>query len=95
MGLNIYCEGPDGKNHPEWDNAKLAGDKEFAALFSTLPYERGAKGGPPDFEPYYRPTDFAAWRAAIASRQWPNPGRYEKLMDLLEANPEFQIYLSW
>lgn len=95
MGLNILLEGPDFKRHPDWDDAKLAGDKEFAQMFESLPFDRGLRGGAPDFEPYYRPTDFTAWRQAISSREWPNPGRYEKLMDLLEANPDFYIYLSY
>lgn len=99
MGLNItlYRKG-SADSLAGWDDAKLAGDKDFASLVAGLPSSvkiEESWAAPHDFDWHVRPADFAAWRAAIASREWPNPGRYEHLMDLLEANPDLYIYFSW
>lgn len=94
MGVNIYCETLSGQVHPDWDSSKLAGDRDFAAMIHQLPH-RQEKRDEMDIEGKYRPTDFPAWRAAIAAQTWPNPGRFEHLMDILEADETQFIYLSW
>lgn len=96
MGINIIVA--DGyTEHPEWDDARYAGDRDIAVLVATLPHESRTRKGTLDFEGEreYRPSDFTAWRIAAADREWPNPGRFEHLIDLLENDPEFWIYLSW
>jgi hypothetical protein len=92
MGLNIslykgYAE------HPEWDSARFAGDRDFATLMGGLPCEM--KRESIDADPVFRPSDFARWREAIASREWPNPGRFEHMMDLLERDADYWIFLGW
>jgi len=95
MGLNICLQRRDYSELPGWDTGRLAGDKEFVALMADLPKIEENWAAPHDFEFYTRPADFAAWREAIADRQWPNPGRFEQMLDLLEANPDCWIYISW
>lgn len=92
MGLNILLTTLDGRDHPEWDWSKMAGDREATALIAQLPCEVVNPLPPPDYEPHYRPTDFAAWRAAT----WPgvNPERWPLMIDLLERDAEFHLYFS-
>lgn len=91
MGLNIAIQ-KNGVDHPEWDSSRFAGDREFPSFMRGLPQIVKTSLGSED--PEYRPGDFAAWRAAIASREWPNPGRFEKMMDLLEQNPDYWLYFG-
>jgi hypothetical protein len=45
--------------------------------------------------PLFRPSDFSVWRDALAKVQWPYPDRYEKLLALLELEPDLFVYLSY
>lgn len=97
MGLNISLYDTKGRDHPDWDFTKHSGDREFASMVSELPCE--TLGDPSDvynFVGYhYRPADFAAWRAALATREWPNPGRFEHMLDILEREPDYWIWFGW
>jgi hypothetical protein len=94
MGLNISLYGPGFKEHPDWDWIRHAGDRDFASMIGKeLPIVQRGDGIMTDVE--YRPADFAQWRKAIASREWPNPGRFEHLTDLLERNPDHWLYLGY
>lgn len=96
MGLNICVYGSGTDEHPDWDWSAYSGDREFAAMISKLPHKRENRLPEPDLELFYRPTDFAIWRKAIAAGNWDNgPDRYLALVDLLENNPECWIYLSY
>jgi hypothetical protein len=95
MGVNIYVYNSEGKECSQWDWIRYAGDRDFMAMFCDLPSVRKDTLPFPDIEPYYRPSDFAVWRDAIASREWPNPGRFEYLVDLLETNPDLWVYFSY
>lgn len=98
MGLNISVYNRKSEELPGWDWIRYSGDRDFADLVGKLPPSVKLEenwAGPHDFEFYVRPIDFAAWRAAIAAREWPNPGRFERLMDMLEASPEFFIHFGW
>jgi hypothetical protein len=94
MGLNIslYRRPLGGKmvEDSAWDSAKLAGDRDFPAVLYSVPYKEH-----PEDDELKRPTDIPACRAAIAARSWPNPGRFERMMDLLEADPDLWIYFGW
>lgn len=101
MGINIclYDE-TTGREEPGWDSLRYAGDRELGLLIGSLPrrVRNGLKDDltlPPDYEPHYRPMDFAEWRAAAAALETPNPGRFEQLINLLEANPGLWVYLSY
>jgi hypothetical protein len=98
MGLNIsVCRKGNFDQLPGWDWVRHSGDRDFQALVSALPATAKVEENwcaPYDFEFYVRPADFAVWREAIAAREWPNPGRFEWLMDQLEANPDFYIYFG-
>ena len=99
MGLNISLiklPPPWGSIHPEWDDMKYGGDREAARLMNSLPIEEcdlATIDVDRGINVFYRPTDFAAWRAA----DWPavNPDRWRLLIDLLEADPDYWIYLSY
>lgn len=95
MGLNILLYDAGGKEVPEWDWIRYAGDRDFAKLAGTLPHESRNRCTPPDIEWEYRPSDFVAWRAAVAAQEWPNPGRYEHLLDLMEQRPDTWLYFSY
>lgn len=95
MGLNICLRRRDYTDLPSWDDSRLAGDKEFAAMMADLPRVEENWDAPAGFDFYTRPADFEAWRRAIANREWPNPGRFEQMLDLLEENPDCWIYISW
>lgn len=92
MGLNICLYRRDQTRHPDWDAGRLVGDREFAKLIDSLPHIAERWGDHMDFEWHYRPADFEAWRTALATQEWPTPGRFERLLDLLEADPSYWIY---
>jgi hypothetical protein len=92
MGINICVYGPDSKDHPDWDSIRYAGDRDFLTLMATLPQIK--RGNPMD-DLQIRPADFVAWRQAIAAKEWPNPGRFEHLLNLLENNPDYWISISY
>jgi hypothetical protein len=75
--------------------ARFAGDNEIATLLSSLPHEMKNRATPPDSDPHYRPSDFAAWRAAASTGEWLNPVRFERLIDIMEKNPTFWVYVSY
>ncbi|MEV4934380.1 hypothetical protein [Sphingobium sp. LSP13-1-1.1] len=96
MGLNILVTKLSSlrDSHPDWDDMKYGGDRQAALLMHSLPIETvDLSTGYPDVEPYYRPTDFAAWRDA----PWPeeNSDRWQHLINILEADPSYWIYLSY
>ena len=96
MGINICLYDEHSNEHPEWDSVRMSGDRDFVAMLgkelSTVRKNVGTT-----FEPDYvdRPADFAAWRAKLAGREWPNPGRLEHLVDLLERDTRFWISISF
>lgn len=90
MGIHLCCQTLDYKDHPNWDWIRHAGDRDFVSMLRELP--NTLHGSDNDF---MRPTDFKVWREAVAKVQWPNPGRIEHLLDILEADPSYYIYVSW
>lgn len=96
MGLNICVMRSDHTgDHPQWDRARYAGDREFAALAVTLPRITKGPYGYGDDWIFIRPADFAAWRNAVAGVEWPCEGRYSELLDILEREPDYWIYFSY
>jgi hypothetical protein len=95
MGINICVVNRRHQEHPDWDWIRYAGDREFAAMVGDLPKQEENWSSHPDFDWHMRPADFAAWRKAIADREWPNPGRLEGLIDLLEREPDYWLYFSY
>jgi len=99
MGLTISImklAPPWGFDHLEWDPGKYSGDREAAKLMLELPIEHcDLARNPADhgIDVFHRPTDFAAWRAA----RWPdvNAQRWQQLIDILEAEPDYWIHLSY
>lgn len=98
MGLNIIVYRGDNLRveHEKWDTIRYAGDRDFVAMLGKeLPCIERKVGPEPDFEWCSRPADFAEWRKVIASKTWPNPGRFEGLTDLLESEPDCWLCVSW
>ncbi len=93
MGINIVIVDSDGNEHPDWDSFRYASDNDIKDLVLSLPHE--CRNKEPDIEYVYRPADFGAWKAAAQSRTWPNPGRFERLIELLEQNPDCWIRISY
>jgi hypothetical protein len=92
MGVHIKVEKLDYTEHPTWDWIRHAGDRDFPAFVSLLPAVKHWVD--PDDAPHMRPADIATWRAALAAREWPNPGRFEQLLDILEQEPDYWLYFS-
>lgn len=90
MGIHLCCMTLDHADHPDWDWIRMAGDREFVSLMSKLPHERQGTENE-----YVRPTDFSEWRSAIEHANLPNKGRHSGLLDLLEADPNYWIYVSY
>ncbi len=96
MGLNICVQRPDHTgDHPRWNWTRMVGDREFAKLVSKLPKVTKGPNGYGDDWIFIRPADFQARRDAIAKVEWPNEGRFESLLDILENEPEYWIYFSY
>lgn len=94
MGLNVLVTTLDGRQHPQWDDGRYAGDRKLFEIAEAVPridhIDDPGWGGANDW--YWRPTDFAAFRAA----EWPdeNRDRWAKLADILERDVDFWIFLS-
>jgi hypothetical protein len=95
MGLNICVIKDDNTEYSGWDAVRRPGDREFAEMIKSLPFERGPLGRDSAAEQFYRPTNFGAWRTAIANGDWPDRSRFERLIDILEANPSYYLCLSY
>jgi len=82
----------DDAQPDEWTFG-LSGDRQLAARLCDLP--RTFKSSD-EWEGDFRPADFDAWRAAEVVYEEPdNPGRFRQLIDLLEANPDYWVSISW
>lgn len=95
MGINIcVVKAPSFVDeHPEWDWFRYAGDRDIPKLFSVLPTDEKFVG---EDSWYYRPSDFEAWRAHIRDNPPTcNEERLPKLLDLLERDADYWIYVSW
>lgn len=95
MGLNIILQkvvdGRPGEWEPLWDTGKFHGDRDFAKEVALMPRIEVLD----DCDLYVRPMVIEAWRELVASREWPNPGRFERLLDLIEQDPELHIFFSY
>lgn len=91
MGLNICVIDRNAKDVPDWDWIRYAGDRDFPGVVGDLPTVSNEKL----YDGAFRPVDFPAWRERVSGREWPNPGRFERLLDLLEANPDWWVYYSF
>lgn len=93
MGCYLCLQTKDGKDHPDWDWG-LAGNHYWAQLYSLLSCEVESESAKTD-ERLIRPADFDAWRGAIRAAGLPNRDEHLRLMDLMEADPQWWIYVSW
>ena len=91
MGLNIIVETVQGVEHPIWDGVRRGPDRDIAAIIKTLPVVQSE-----DFEGdvLLRPADFSDWRGAAPSESEAR-ARYLELVDILEAEPEYWLHLSY
>jgi len=95
MSVNIGLVTLDHKDHPTWDWSINGGHKFFAReVMHTLPMEHHLVNPDPyiDDTVYHRPTDFAAWRRAIVGL--PNEELFGEMLDILEQDPRYWIYVS-
>jgi hypothetical protein len=79
------------EGHPDWE-VGVGIDRHFAYLIEDLPKRAVMVEGEP--YPFIRPTDFAAWRAAVESLD-DEKSRFHHLLGILERDEEQYIYLSW
>lgn len=92
MGVNLILESLDGRRHPSWDPLANGGHKYFARdVLPKLPC-KFAEGE--DESSVYRPADFPAWRHRLAWDDIPNKAQFAAMLDILESQPEFWIYVS-
>lgn len=94
--INIHLQRTlDYEDHPDWDSSCLHGDKMFAQMFYKVVPIDSISIEPT--ETFYRPQEgsWPKWRKWLASVKWPNPGRFEKMLDILEKDKDYWIYISW
>lgn len=95
MSVHICIETLDGQEHPDWDWSLNGGHKEFAReIMHTLPSKQHQRNDNVwmDDTAHCRPTDFTAWRSAIIGI--PNQELFEKMLNILEADERYWIYVS-
>lgn len=98
IGIEIYKEGKHSgfKNWDYWDGCRHTGDKYFSSNHPEAIYNPDA-----EIEDIsYRPKDFIEWRNFINTAPEENIpiGNKERLLDLInkiEENPNFWIYVSY
>ncbi|MDO9474467.1 MAG: hypothetical protein Q7J28_15570 [Caulobacter sp.] len=89
MGINICLLKDWSHEHPDWEAARHAGDRDFLEWTAALPREKGG----PDGE-CFRPVDLDRWMAALPTDR-PNPDRFPQLLKLLADNPDYWLYYSY
>jgi hypothetical protein len=96
VGVNLILETLTGERHPDWDPFINGGHKQFAReVLHTLPLVTDRKGENPwveDIVDRHRPADFAAWRAAVADL--PNPELFAKMIDIMQRDEKYWLYVS-
>lgn len=95
MGLNICIQTTSGKDHPDWDDSKGHGDREFIQTYwKEIEWDRWEPEGFPWLNSDFmeRPKNFAAFR--MIAVKCDNPERWLHAADILESNPDYWIYLS-
>lgn len=96
MGLNVSVTTVERpyRHHPDWDDGRYSVDRELWSIMENVPGDYHqvelAPGWVEDW--YWRPTDFAVFRAAAAETS--QPERILHLADILERDPEYWIYMS-
>lgn len=97
MGINIFIWNRSGEDHPAWDGAKHSGDGLAADAIVRLAAREGCSSD--DWlDGTLRPADFTEWRSALAftdKPDFPNPGRFGHMLDLLEADDQWWISIIW
>lgn len=86
MGIHVSVCDRQGRDVPEWDWGRMAGDRDLPSLiYAAETVELEAKGG------YHlcRPSSTEHMRLKIGG--WPNPERLELLCNLLDENPHYWI----
>ena len=101
MGLHICLESSVG-GHPDWDYLRQGHDNEFVELLNGLapkghPEAKGFEMGYEitSYEHHKRPESIAALRSLILKMCWYDVDRYIQLCDLLEADENCWIYISY
>jgi len=95
MGIHIHAVHCDGRDlsFEQWDWVRHAGDREFLNWMRDLP-----RIYPINMEvisnEVFRPVDIPRWRAALPPDR-DNPERFPHMLDLLEANPDLWISISF
>jgi hypothetical protein len=85
-----------GDEHPDFPVDKIGNTRTFADLIGPCAFHMLVlrQGSWPDADDYVvRPTDFACWRAAVA--KFENPSRELAMLDVMEANPNLWIEVSY
>lgn len=96
MGLNISIQVPETyAEHPDWDSARYAGDREFWETFKEIEFDQREADGFPweDDRVWYRPKDFPAFRSAATASE--SPKRWQHAADLLEASAVHWLYFGY
>jgi len=96
MGLNLCVGDPaSGKEPREWDSTRYCADHDFVRFLSanyTPDVSYDAYDGRPN---YYRPKNLVAFRRAIQESDLENKERFLELVDILEQDPRWHIYVSF
>jgi hypothetical protein len=88
MGLNIcLVRAGDWRDDPRWDSVRQDADRDFWRTF------RSQSRPHPDDPELSRPSDSDALRAWVREHA-PNPDRYLRLLDWLDADASLGMYGS-
>lgn len=101
MGLNIGLE-LNKQDHPDWDSGRQGHDVEFLRLFDNIetikhPEAKGFLFGMEitGYEYHIRPKNIDELRDKIKETDWEFKDRYYHLCDLLEADENCWVYISY
>lgn len=102
MSVQLYLTNPDlkygqaGHRHPDWDEVANGDHKRFARkILHQLPCEeREVFDGGQLVDWLIRPTDFAAWRAAVSLHGLCNAELFHQMIDIMEADRRYWLEVS-
>ncbi len=98
MGTHLIMMDGKGNHVPEWDSDRYVGDGDISKL--AEPFIRARPYDPDDHDEIpFRPENMEEFRRRILQRnenpEAPNRGRFLQVLELLERNPDYWLYISY
>lgn len=91
MGIHVCVVNVKGKDHPDWDFYRHAGDRDIPSIMAKCGQTRIINFND---DPVYRPLDIEEFRQAMTEAHPENSERWSHLAKLLSESDRWWLYYS-